>query len=61
MTANIQFVKMKKGGLKEKYQIGKKLGQGGFGEVRFCRQIDSKEKRAVKFMRKNKLTTYDIN
>jgi calcium-dependent protein kinase len=50
---------MKKGGLKDRYQIGKKIGEGGFGEVRFCREKDTKEHRAVKFLRKNKLSEYD--
>ena len=52
---------MKVGGLKEKYQIGKKLGEGGFGEVRFCRERSTKEPRAVKFLRKNMLTEEDKN
>jgi serine/threonine protein kinase len=53
------FITKQKGGLKERYQIGKKLGEGGFGEVRFCRERGSKDPRAVKFLRKNMLNEED--
>lgn len=53
------FVKMNEGSLKDNYQIGKPLGEGGFGEVRYCRSKTTKEARAVKFIHKNRLSEDD--
>jgi calcium-dependent protein kinase len=47
------------GSVKDNYQIGKRLGGGGFGEVRYCRHKKTKEKRAVKFIQKSKLLDSD--
>lgn len=50
---------MNNGSLKDHYQIGKRLGDGGFGEVRYCRHKVTKEHRAVKFIQKSKLSETD--
>ena len=39
-----------------KYAIGKKIGEGGFGEVRICIDKQTKQKRAVKFVKKDNLS-----
>ncbi len=43
-----------KGDFKEKYDIGKKLGGGTFGQVYLCTNKKTNEKVAVKMLRKNK-------
>jgi serine/threonine protein kinase len=58
LSAN-SFVKKSTGKIKERYLIGKTLGEGGFGEVRFCRHKTTKEPRAVKFLRKSMLSEQD--
>jgi len=53
---------MNKGGsIKDNYQIGKRLGDGGFGEVRYCRHKTTKDQRAVKFIHKAGMSEADRN
>jgi len=37
------------------YKIGKVLGEGAFGEVRLCTHRETKEKRAVKVLKKENM------
>ena len=46
------FVTKGEGTLRDVYKIGKVLGEGAFGEVRLCTHRQSKEKRAVKLLKK---------
>ena len=46
------FVLKGEGTLRDVYKIGKVLGEGAFGEVRLCTHRQSKEKRAVKLLKK---------
>jgi serine/threonine protein kinase len=46
------FVLKGEGTLRDVYKIGKVLGEGAFGEVRLCTHRVSKEKRAVKLLKK---------
>ena len=41
---------------REIYKVGKKLGEGGFAEVRECTHLELGTKRAVKQFRKSKLS-----
>ena len=41
--------------LRDNYAIGKLLGEGSYGEVRFCTHKISGESRAVKFINKAKV------
>ncbi len=41
--------------LKEIYNIGKVLGEGAFGEVRLCTHRETREKRAVKVLKKENM------
>ena len=47
------FIKKQQGRLRDNYKIGKQLGKGAFGDVRLCRDIKTKEDRAVKFLNKS--------
>jgi serine/threonine protein kinase len=49
-----------KDNFKDYYKLGKKLGEGGFAEVRLCTHINSKETRAVKQFRRAKMSERDI-
>ena len=46
------FVNKQDGTLRDIYKIGKVLGEGAFGEVRLCTHRQTKEKRAVKVLKK---------
>ncbi|CAG9326639.1 unnamed protein product [Blepharisma stoltei] len=48
-----QFVQENQHRFAEVYQIGESLGSGAFGEVKICFQRDTRQKRAVKIMRKD--------
>jgi len=49
------FVSKGEGTLRDVYKIGKVLGEGAFGEVRLCTHRQSKEKRAVKVLKKENM------
>jgi len=49
------FVNKTSGTLRDIYKIGKVLGEGAFGEVRLCTHRDTKEKRAVKVLKKENM------
>jgi calcium-dependent protein kinase len=49
------FVAKSEGTLRDMYKIGKVLGEGAFGEVRLCTHRSSKEKRAVKVLKKESM------
>lgn len=44
---------LNEGKLKDYYKIGKKLGEGAFGEVRTCKHLESGQLRAVKVLKKS--------
>ena len=47
------FVQRTQGTLRDIYKIGHVLGEGAFGEVRLCTHRETKEKRAVKVLKKD--------
>ena len=49
-----------KANFKDDYKIGKKLGEGGFAEVRLCTHLANKTTKAVKQFRKAKMSDRDI-
>jgi calcium-dependent protein kinase len=49
------FVQKSAGTLRDIYKIGHVLGEGAFGEVRLCTHRDTKEKRAVKVLKKENM------
>jgi calcium-dependent protein kinase len=49
------FVQKTTGTLRDIYKIGKVLGEGAFGEVRLCTHRETKEKRAVKVLKKENM------
>ena len=49
------FVAKTEGTLRDIYKIGKVLGEGAFGEVRLCTHRETKEKRAVKVLKKENM------
>ena len=49
------FVQKSEGTLRDAYKIGKVLGEGAFGEVRLCTHRETKEKRAVKVLKKENM------
>ena len=49
------FINKGDGTLRDVYKIGKVLGEGAFGEVRLCTHRTSKEKRAVKVLKKENM------
>merc|ERR1711885_28643 len=49
------FVAKGEGTLRDSYKIGKVLGEGAFGEVRLCTHRTTKEKRAVKVLKKENM------
>lgn len=49
------FVQKQEGTLRDVYKIGKVLGEGAFGEVRICTHRETKEKRAVKVLKKENM------
>lgn len=55
-----QFVTKQEGTLRDIYKIGKVLGEGAYGEVRLVTHRDSKEKRACKVLKKEKLDKEEI-
>ena len=44
----LKFVK----NIENRYKLGKTVGQGAFGTVRLCQQVDTGKQLAVKIMRK---------
>lgn len=53
--SSTQFVTKGEGTLRDVYKIGKVLGEGAFGEVRLCTHRQTKEKRAVKVLKKENM------
>lgn len=53
--SNNMFVQKSEGTLRDTYKIGKVLGEGAFGEVRLCTHRETKEKRAVKVLKKENM------
>ena len=53
------FVKEGTGTLRDMYKVGKVLGEGAYGEVRICTHRDTKQKRAVKVLKKEIMTSGD--
>merc|ERR1712166_1224204 len=49
------FVQKTQGTLRDIYKIGHVLGEGAFGEVRLCTHRETKEKRAVKVLKKENM------
>lgn len=49
------FVQKGQGTLRDIYKIGHVLGEGAFGEVRLCTHRETKEKRAVKVLKKESM------
>lgn len=49
------FVQKTQGTLRDVYKIGSVLGEGAFGEVRLCTHRETKEKRAVKVLKKENM------
>ena len=47
------FVQEGVGLFRSNYKIGKVLGEGAYGEVRQCTHRESKQKRAVKVLKKD--------
>jgi calcium-dependent protein kinase len=43
----------------EHYLIGQSLGTGAYGEVRKCRNIKTKQNRAVKILRKDRMDDFE--
>lgn len=55
------FVQKSAGTLRDTYKIGKVLGEGAFGEVRLCTHRETKEKRAVKVLKKESMDQAELN
>ena len=53
--AGQMFVQRTAGTLRDVYKIGSVLGEGAFGEVRLCTHRETKEKRAVKVLKKENM------
>lgn len=53
------FVQRTQGTLRDIYKIGHVLGEGAFGEVRLCTHRETKEKRAVKVLKKDDMKKED--
>lgn len=54
-VSSTMFVNKQDGTLRDVYKIGKVLGEGAFGEVRLCTHRVTKEKRAVKVLKKENM------
>ena len=54
-VSSTMFVTKGEGTLRDVYKIGKVLGEGAFGEVRLCTHRTTKEKRAVKVLKKENM------
>jgi calcium-dependent protein kinase len=50
------FVGKTEGSFREKYRVGKIIGQGAFGEVRICIHRESGGRRCLKVLKKKKLS-----
>lgn len=55
------FVTKHEGTLRDIYKIGKVLGEGAYGEVRLVTHRETKEKRACKVLKKEKLDKEEIH
>ena len=53
------FVQKGLGTLRDIYKIGQVLGEGAFGEVRLCTHRETKEKRAVKVLKKENMDKHE--
>lgn len=53
--SSTMFINKGTGTLYDNYQVGKTLGRGAFGEVFLCMHYDTKEQRAVKWVKKELL------
>ena len=53
------FVQKGQGTLRDIYKIGQVLGEGAFGEVRLCTHRETKEKRAVKVLKKENMDKHE--
>lgn len=45
----------------DNYRVGMCVGEGTYGEVRVCQHIRTKNKRAVRILRKNKMDEVTVN
>lgn len=54
-VSSMLFVNKGQGMLYDHYQVGKSLGRGAFGEVFLCKHYESKDQRAVKWIKKEYL------
>jgi 5'-AMP-activated protein kinase catalytic alpha subunit len=43
-----------------KYELGKTLGEGNFGKVKFAKDVDSGQSFAVKILEKKRITNLNI-
>ena len=57
---NEPYKKMKPIGIKHTYQIGPKLGTGGFAVVRKCRQKSTNQNYALKVVNKKNMDKNDL-
>lgn len=55
------FITQKNEKFRDNYHIGQSMGCGMFGEVRKCRHSKSNVIRAVKILRKDKLSKFEVD
>ena len=53
--SSMMFIQKGIGTLYDNYQVGKTIGKGAFGEVFLCTHYETKEQRAVKWVKKEYL------